>query len=228
MQVVIGEDQALMRDGLTLMLERAGFEVVGVAGDGTDLVRKARAHAPDIVVADIRMPPTQTDEGLRAALTIRDAEPDTAIVVLSQHVQRSYASELLQSGGARGVGYLLKQRIADSQTFCSDLRRIGAGGSILDPEVVATMLSRARRHDPIERLTARQREVLALMAEGRSNAGIAQRLFLTEKGVLKHVAHIYGELGLTPCADDHRRVLAVVRYLDSERHRAQPDHGASA
>jgi DNA-binding NarL/FixJ family response regulator len=229
MRVVIGEDQALMREGLTLVLERAGFEVVGVAGDGEDLVRKAHAHAPDIVIADIRMPPTQTDEGLRAALAVRKAEPETAILVLSQHVQRSYASELLQSGGgARGVGYLLKQRIADSKTFCSDLRRVGGGGSILDPEVVATMLSRARCDDPIERLTARQREVLALMAEGRSNAGIAQRLFLTEKGVLKHVAHIYGELELKPCPDDHRRVLAVVRYLNNEWRREDPYLGGSA
>jgi DNA-binding NarL/FixJ family response regulator len=215
MRVVIGEDQALLREGLVLLLERAGFEVAGVAGDGEDLVRKARAHDPDVVIADIRMPPTQTDEGLRAALAIRREKPRIAILVLSQHVQRQYASELLESGAhGGGVGYLLKQRVADGDTFCADLRRICAGGSVLDPEVVATMVGRARIDDPVDRLTARQRDVLALMAEGRSNAAIAERLFLTEKAVIKHVSHIYEHLGLNPAADDHRRVLAVVSYLN--------------
>jgi DNA-binding NarL/FixJ family response regulator len=214
MRVVIGEDQALMREGMVLLLERGGFEVAGVAADAEDLVRKTRAHNPDVVVADVRMPPTQTDEGLRAALEIRAAKPDIAIVVLSQHVQRQYASELLQSGaGAGGVGYLLKQRVADSDAFCADVRRIAAGASVLDPEVVRAMLGGPPR-DPLARLTERQREVLALMAEGRSNAGIAERLFLTERAVIKHVSHVYEELGIPPCADDHRRVLAVVRYLD--------------
>jgi DNA-binding NarL/FixJ family response regulator len=214
-RVVIGEDQALMREGLVLLLERADIEVAGVAGDGEDLVRKAHAHKPDAVVADIRMPPTQTDEGLHAALAIRDALPKIAILVLSQHVQRQYAAELLESGaGAGGVGYLLKQRIADTDAFCSDLRRICAGASVLDPEVVAAMLGRARRDDPVDRLTARQRDVLALMAEGRSNAGIAERLYLSEKAVIKHVSHIYDKLGLRPAADDHRRVLAVMRYFN--------------
>jgi DNA-binding NarL/FixJ family response regulator len=213
-RVVIGEDQALMREGLVLLLERGGFEVAAVASDADDLVRKARAHNPDVVVADVRMPPTQTDEGLRAALEIRAAKPDIAIVVLSQHVQRRYASELLRSGdGAGGVGYLLKQRVADSDAFCADVRRISAGGSVLDPEVVRAMLDGPPR-DPLARLTGRQREVLALMAEGRSNAGIAERLVLTERAVVKHVSHVYEELGIPPCADDHRRVLAVVRYLD--------------
>jgi DNA-binding NarL/FixJ family response regulator len=213
-RVVIGEDQALMREGLKLLLERADFEVVGVAADGEDLVRKTRAHGPDAVVADIRMPPTQTDEGLRAALEIRESEPQVAILVLSQHVQRQYASELLESGaGAGGVGYLLKQRVADGESFCADLRRICDGASVLDPEVVATMLARARRDDPVDRLTARQREVLVLMAEGRSNAGIAERLCLTRKAVIKHISHIYNELGLRETPDDHRRVLAVMRYL---------------
>jgi DNA-binding NarL/FixJ family response regulator len=216
-RVVIGEDQALMRDGLVLLLERDGFDVVGVAGDGDDLVRKAQAHGPDVVIADIRMPPTQTDEGLRAALTIREARPEIAILVLSQHVQRRYAAELLESGaGAGGVGYLLKQRVADTEAFCSDLRRICEGASVLDREVVAAMLGRARQDDPIDRLTDRQRDVLALMAEGRSNAGIAERLFLTEKAVIKHVSHIYDQLGLRPAADDHRRVVAVTRYLNRE------------
>jgi DNA-binding NarL/FixJ family response regulator len=214
-RVVIGEDQALLREGLVLLLERADFEVVGVAGDGADLVRKARAHDPDVAIADIRMPPTQTDEGLRAALTIREAKPQIAILVLSQHVQRQYASELLESSaGAGGVGYLLKQRVADGESFCSDLRRICAGGTVLDPEVVTAMLGRARADDPVDRLTPRQRDVIALMAEGRSNAAIAERLFLTEKAVIKHVSHIYDELGLKPDVDDHRRVLAVTRYLN--------------
>ena len=215
MRVVIGEDQVLLRDGLVLLLEQAGFDVAGVAADGDGLVRKARAHNPDVVIADIRMPPTQTDEGLRAALEIRGTRPQIAIVVLSHHVQRSYARELLESGsGAGGVGYLLKQRVADTDTFCSDLRRICAGGSVLDPEVTAAMLARAHRDDPLDRLTPRQRDVLELMAQGRSNAAIAQQLFLTEKAVSKHVSHVYDELGLAPAADDHRRVLAVVRYLD--------------
>ena len=214
MRVVIGEDQALMREGLVLLLERDGFEVAGVAADGDDLVRKAGAHHPDVVIADVRMPPTQTDEGLRAALEIRDAEPRIAIVVLSQHVQRRYASELMRSGdGAGGVGYLLKQRVADSEAFCADVRRVAGGASVLDPEVVSAMLGRSER-EPLEQLTERQREVLALMAEGRSNAGIAERLFLTERAVIKHVSHIYDELGIRPAADDHRRVLAVVRYLE--------------
>jgi DNA-binding NarL/FixJ family response regulator len=215
MRVVIGEDQALVREGLALLLEREGFEVVGLASDGEELVREACARDPDVVVADIRMPPTQTDEGLRAALQIRDAKPQISIVVLSQHVQRAYARELLESGsGAGGVGYLLKQRVANSETFCADLRRISSGASVLDPEVVAAMLKRPRRDDPVDRLTPRQRAVLELMAEGRSNAAIAQQLFLTEKAVSKHVSHVYDELGLAPCADDHRRVLAVMRYLD--------------
>jgi DNA-binding NarL/FixJ family response regulator len=214
-RIVIGEDQALMREGLVLLLQRGGFEVVGEAGDALDLVRKADAHRPDVVVADIRMPPTQTDDGLRAALRIRESTPGIAILVLSQHVQRDYAIELLESGvGAGGVGYLLKQRVADADTFYSDVRRICAGASVLDPEVVAAMLTSARADDPIDDLTARQRDVLALMAEGRSNTGIAERLKLTEKAVIKHVSHIYDVLGLRHTSDDHRRVLAVTRYLN--------------
>ncbi len=215
MRVVIGEDQALMREGLVLLLERCGFDVVGVAADGEDLVRKARAHAPDVVVADVRMPPSQTDEGLRAALAIRQSHPDVAIVVLSQHVQRRYAAELLEGGGdGRGVGYLLKQRVADSATFCADLRRVGAGGAVLDPEVVRSMLGRIRR-GPVDELTERQRSVLALMAEGRSNAAIAERMVITEKAVVRHVSHIYAALKIPASTDDHRRVLAVVRHLSA-------------
>jgi DNA-binding NarL/FixJ family response regulator len=209
---VIGEDQALMREGLALVLERAGFEIVALTADADDLVRATGAHEPDLVVADIRMPPNLTDDGLRAALEIRRLAPEIALLVLSQHVQQRYARELVDAGTER-LGYLLKQRIADVETFCSDVRRICDGGLVLDPEVVSAMLERVSRDDPVERLTPRQREVLALMAEGRSNQAIAKRLTLTEKAVVKHVSHVYDELGLLPCEDDHRRVLAVVRYL---------------
>jgi len=211
-RVVIGEDQALMREGLTLLLEQGGDEVVGRAADAEDLVRKAAAHRPDLVLADIRMPPTNTDDGLRAALRIRAELEGVAVLVLSQHVQGSYANELLE-GGADGVGYLLKQRVADVDSFRADLARVAAGGCVLDPEVVATMMSRPRRDDPLGRLTARQQEVLALMAEGRSNVAIAERLTLSTKAVTRHVSHVYDALGLPPAEEDHRRVLAVVRYL---------------
>jgi DNA-binding NarL/FixJ family response regulator len=215
-RVVIAEDQALMREGLVLILRRGGFEVVGVAADGDDLVRKAGAHRPDAVVTDVRMPPTHTDEGLRAALAIRESNPRTAILVLSQHVHRQYARELLESGSdAGGVGYLLKQRVVDGSTFCADLHRVCAGSSVLDPEVVAAMLANPRRSDPINRLTRRQREVLALMAEGCSNTAIAERLVLSEKAIVKHISHIYEALGLKPVPDGHRRVLAVTRYLNA-------------
>lgn len=214
-RIVIGEDQALMREGLALVLEHAGFAVASLAADGEGLVREASEHNPDVVIADIRMPPTYTDEGLRAALAIREANPKISILVLSQHVHRQIAAELLESGnGGGGTGYLLKQRVADAEAFCSDLKRISGGASVVDPEVVASMLGRARRDDPVDHLTARQREVLALMAEGRSNAAIAQRLGLSPKAVTKHVSQIYDELGLPAAADDHRRVLAVMRYLN--------------
>jgi DNA-binding NarL/FixJ family response regulator len=170
-------------------------------------------HRPDLVVADIRMPPNGTDDGLRAALEIRQAFPGVALLVLSQHVQPRYAIELMEAGAER-LGYLLKQRVTDVETFCADVRRICTGGLVLDPEVVAAMLARGRRDDAVARLTPRQREVLALMAEGRSNQAIAKQL--TEKAVVKHVSHVYDELGLLPGPDDHRRVLAVVRYLTSE------------
>jgi DNA-binding NarL/FixJ family response regulator len=211
MRIVIGEDQLLLREGLARLLEEEGHEVVGSAGDGPGLVRKAKAHRPDLVIADVRMPPSQTDEGLRAALEIRDAEPEIGILVLSHHVEVRYAVELL-SENASGVGYLLKQRVADLDRFFAALERIAAGGSVIDPEVVSAMLGRAKR-DPIEELTPRQREVLALMAEGRTNAGIAAELVITEKAVAKHVAAIFEALGLPPTADGHRRVLAVIRYL---------------
>jgi DNA-binding NarL/FixJ family response regulator len=212
-RVVIGEDEALLREGLALVLSRGDFDVVASARDADELVSHTRRLEPDLVVTDIRMPPSFTDEGLRAALELRRSCPAVSIVVLSQYVQRQHATELL-AGPANGVGYLLKQRIADIPTFCADLRRVGAGGTVLDPEVVALMVARAR-HDRngLSRLTDRQLEVLALMAGGRSNASIARSLAISEKAVVQHISHIYDELGLPESADDHRRVLAVVRYL---------------
>ena len=213
MRVVIGEDETLLRQGLTLVLERGGFEVVSAASDADELVREAKHHQPDLVVTDIRMPPRFTDEGLVAALEIRRTLPSIAVVVLSQHVQRRYAVELLTERPA-GVGYLLKQRITDIPTFCGDLERVCAGGTVLDPEVVALMVRRARREDEaVDRLTPRRHEVLTLMAEGRSNAAIARQLTISEKAVVQHASHIYDELGLPPSEDEHRRVLAVLRYL---------------
>lgn len=213
MRVVIGEDEALLREGLTLVLHQGGFEVVAAARDATALLGYVDQLAPDLVITDIRMPPGYTDEGLRAALEIRQAKPQVAIVVLSQYLQRGHAAELLAAPSG-GVGYLLKQRIADTTTFCSDLKRVCAGGVVLDPEVVALMVARAR-HEPngLGRLTDRQLNVLALMAEGRSNASIARTLSISEKAVVQHTSHIYDELGLAAGGADHRRVLAVVRYL---------------
>jgi DNA-binding NarL/FixJ family response regulator len=214
MRVVIGEDQALMLEGLKLLLERDGAEVVGVAADAPELIRKANAHRPDLVVTDIRMPPNQSDDGLQAALRIRADHPEIAVLVLSQHVQRAYATELVEQGTV-GVGYLLKQRVTNFASFSADVRRVAAGECVLDPEVVATMMARPGRDATLESLTPRQLEVLALMAEGRSNGAIAERLTLTTKAVVRHVSHIYDTLGLEPADEDHRRVLAVVRYLSS-------------
>ena len=204
-----------MSEGLVLVMERGGFEVVGRAADGEDLLRKVGAHRPDIVVTDIRMPPSQTDEGIRAAVQIRRDRPDAAIVLLSMHVHSSMLGELLaQDVALGGFGYLLKHRVADGETFCSDLRRVAGGGTVLDSEVVAAVMSKSPAGD-LGKLTPRQREVLGLMAEGLSNAKIAERLVITEKAVGKHTAHIYEALGLSREPDMHRRVLAVVRYLDS-------------
>ena len=214
MRVVIGEDEALLREGLTLVLKQGGFEVVAAAGDADQLVRDAQRLQPELVVTDIRMPPGYTDEGLQAAVEIRRTMPQIAIVALSQHLQHQYASELLADQAA-GVGYLLKQRIADIPTFCADLKRVCDGGTVLDPEVVALMVTRARNEqDGLQRLTGRQLDVLALMAEGRSNASIASTLSISAKAVVWHVSHIYDELGLPASNDDNRRVLAVIRYLD--------------
>ncbi len=212
MRVVIGEDQVLMREGLRLVLEGAGFTIDAAAEDARDLVRRVRGLRPDLVIADIRMPPDHTDDGLRAVLELRAERPELPVIVLSQHVQRRYAVELLKDDD-RGIGYLLKERIADLDTFIADLHRVLDGGTVLDPVVVATMIDRPRPGDPLGGLTARQREVLALIAEGRSNAAIAAQLHITEKAVVRHVSHIYGELDIDQSSEDHRRVLAVVRYL---------------
>ena len=216
MHVVIGEDEALLREGLRHLLENDGIEVLAAVGTAAQLEREVARHRPDLVITDIRMPPTYTDEGLLAALRIRHAHPETAVVVLSQHVQRRYAAELLRQEGA-GFGYLLKQRIADVRTFTADLRRVADGGTALDPEVVSVMMARASRGSGVVRgLTERQLEVLGLMAEGRSNAAIAGILVVSEKAVVQHTSNIYEALGLSVDADDHRRVLAVIRYLESE------------
>ncbi len=212
MRAVIGEDQALMREGLAVALRRAGFEVAAAVGDADGLLRAGQECRPDLVVADIRMPPQHADDGLRAALTIKKASPGTAVLIVSDHLLQRYAEQLLDSGPG-GVGYLLKRRVADVETFCADARRVAAGGTVLDPEVVSVALARARRYDPLARLTSRQHEVLALMAEGRSNTAIAERLSLTGKAVVRHISHIYDALGLEPSPGNHRRVLAVVAYL---------------
>jgi len=212
-RVVVADDSTLLREGVVRLLEEAGIEVVGQAGDAEELMRKVRAHKPDVAVVDVRMPPTHTDEGLRAAREIRAELPDTAVLVLSQYVEVAYARELLAES-AEGLGYLLKDRVADVTVLTDAVRRVGAGGSALDPEVVSQMLGRRRRDDPLEELTPREREVLGLMAEGRSNAAIAAELVVTERAVEKHVTGIFSKLDLPSSGEDHRRVLAVLRFLD--------------
>ena len=194
------------------ILGDAGFEVVGQAGDAEDLIRKVAAHKPDVAIVDVRMPPTNTDDGLRAAQRIRSEQPETGVLVLSQYIEEGYALELL-SENAEGVGYLLKDRVADVERFTDSVKRVGEGGSALDPEVVAQLLGRRRREDPLAELSPREREVLELMAEGRSNHAIAEQMVVTERAVEKHVTSIFGKLKLPPTAEDHRRVLAVLRYL---------------
>ena len=212
MRVLIADDETLLRDGLARLLEDAGLEVVGRCGDADALLRMVDARLPDVAIVDIRMPPTHTDEGLRAAQAIRESHPETGVLVLSQYVEAEYAMALL-SQSAEGVGYLLKDRVSDVDDFVAAVRRVAEGGSALDPEVVSTLLGRRRRDDPLAELTGREREVLGLMAEGRSNAAIAESLVITERAVEKHVTSIFAKLGLSPAAEDHRRVLAVLAYL---------------
>ena len=213
MRVVVADDSTLLREGVVRLLEEAGLEVVGQAADAEDLLRKVRAHKPDVAIVDVRMPPTHTDEGLRAAREIRAQLPEVSVLVLSQYVEVTYARELL-ADSAEGLGYLLKDRVADVEALTEAVRRVGEGGSALDPEVVSQMLGRQRRDDPLAELTPREREVIALMAEGRSNAAIAAELVVTERAVEKHVTGIFSKLELTASGEDHRRVLAVLRFLD--------------
>ena len=213
-RVVIAEDAALFREGLVRLLSDRGHEVCAAVGDGDELLAAAARHRPDVAVVDIRMPPTHTDEGLRAALELRRQLPDTGVLVFSQYVETRYAARLLE-GNAAGVGYLLKDRVADVAEFADALARVAAGGTALDPEVVGQLLGAGRQRHGLAALTPREREVLSLMAEGRSNAGIAGALVITPGVVEKHVAAIFGKLGLPPAEEDNRRVLAVLRYLGS-------------
>jgi len=213
-RVVIAEDSVLLREGITRLLEESGFEVAGQAGDAEELLRKVGAHKPDVAVIDVRMPPTHTDEGLRAARRIRAEHPGTAVLVLSQYVEEAYALDLL-SETTESTGYLLKDRVADVESFIDAVRRVADGGSALDPEVVALLLGRRRREDPLSPLTRREREVLALMAEGRSNSSMAGALVVSERAIEKHVTAIFSKLDLPPAAQDHRRVLAVLAFLRS-------------
>ena len=212
MRVVIAEDSVLLREGLARLLDEAGFEVVDAVPDAEQLLRSVGVYEPDVVVADVRMPPTHNDEGLRAALVIRQRWPRTGVLVVSQYVEERYATELL-AGNTRGVGYLLKDRVADVDEFTEALRRVGGGGTALDPEVVSQLLARGRRR-PLDALTPREQDVLKLMAEGRSNGAIAAQLVVTDGAVEKHVSSIFTKLGLTPAEGDHRRVLAVLSYLE--------------
>ena len=213
-RVVIAEDSQLVRAAVVRLLAEAGIDVVAEAGDGDDLVRKVRAHRPDVAIVDIRMPPDNSDDGLRAAAVIRAELPGTGVLILSQYVEEHYAVDLL-SAGSEGVGYLLKDRVADVGDFTAALRRVAEGGSALDPLVVAELVGRDRRDDLVECLSPREREVLELMAEGRTNQAIAQRLFISQRAVEKHVTSIFTKLRLPAAAEDHRRVLAVLRFLHS-------------
>ena len=212
MRVVLADDAVLLREGTARLLEDSGFEIVGQAGDAEELMLKVRSYSPDVVITDIRMPPTHTDEGLRAAQEIREHHPETSVLVLSQYVEADYALELL-SGSAEGVGYLLKDRVSDVEEFAAAVRRVGEGGSALDAAIVSRLVGRQRRDNPIDTLTPREREVLSLMAEGLSNAAIAARLFVTERAVEKHVTSIFSKLRLGADAESHRRVLAVLAFL---------------
>ena len=211
MRVVLAEDSMLLREGLVRLLDEAGATVVAAVGDGLDLVEAVTEHRPDVAVVDVRMPPTFTDEGLRAALQIRRLDPAPAVLVLSQYVEESYASELLSAGG--GVGYLLKDRVSRLSDLSDALERVVGGGTVLDPEVVSALFAQRRRQDPLATLSPREREVLGLMAEGRSNTAIGRRLVVSQGAVEKHISSIFTKLGLPPSGDDHRRVMAVLTWL---------------
>jgi DNA-binding NarL/FixJ family response regulator len=214
MNVVLADDSVLLREGIARLLEDAGFEVLAQSGTAEDLLRHVAMHKPQVAIVDIRMPPTQTDEGLRAAREIRERFPNTGVVVLSQYMESGYAMELL-ADSAEGVGYLLKDRVSDVDEFAAAVRRVGEGGSALDPTVVSELVGRRRQHDPLEELTPREREVLELMAEGKSNQAIAEKLVVTLRAVEKHVTSIFSKLNLPASEQDHRRVLAVLTFLRS-------------
>ncbi|HLM51171.1 MAG TPA: response regulator transcription factor [Solirubrobacteraceae bacterium] len=212
MRVVIADDAVLLREGAARLLQDAGFDVVAQAGDADDLLRKVRAHRPDVAIIDVRMPPGNADDGLRAALTIRAERPETGVLLLSQYVEDRYLTELL-AGGAAGVGYLLKDRVAEVDRLTEAVRRVGEQGSVLDPDVVAQMLGRRRDDAPMDSLTPREKEVLAQMAEGRTNRAVAEQLAVSERAVERHVTSIFSKLDLPATEQDHRRVLAVLAYL---------------
>ena len=214
MRIVIADDSVLFREGIAQLLQHAGFEVAGQSGTADDLLLKVRSYTPDVAIVDIRMPPSHTDEGMRAAREIRARHPEVGVLVLSQYVEAPYMMELLQ-GDIDGVGYLLKDRIRDVNEFADAVRRVGEGGSAFDPAVVSRLVGRRRGEDPLDSLTPREREVLELMAQGRSNQAIAEMLVVTAGAVEKHVRSIFGKLGLPVSAEDHRRVLAVLTYLNS-------------
>jgi DNA-binding NarL/FixJ family response regulator len=216
LRVVVGEDDVLLRAGICRLLEDAGIEVVAQTGDADDLLRKALAHRPDVTLTDVQMPPRNQDDGLRAALELRRQRPESHIVVLSQHADQQYALDLVGDEPA-GVGYLLKERVGDVETFIDAVKRVAQGGTALDPEVVALMLGRRRADDPLESLTPRERDVLAAMAEGKSNRGIAAELLISEAAVEKHTTSIFSKLKLDPSPNEHRRVLAALRYLSAKR-----------
>jgi DNA-binding NarL/FixJ family response regulator len=213
-RVVIGEDDVLLREGIARLLAEAGFDVVSQAGDAEAFLRKALAHKPDVAVVDIQMPPGGGDDGLRAALELRRRIPSTGVLVLSQYYEEQYALDLIGES-AEGVGYLLKDRVSDIEDFAAAVHRVGEGGSALDPAIVSQLVGRRRRRDPLDDLTPREREVLELMAEGRSNQAIGERMFITLRAVEKHVTSIFSKLGLPATAEDHRRVLAVLAFLRS-------------
>ena len=211
-RVVIGEDEVILREGMARLMTEAGFDVVAQAGDAEDLLRKGLAHRPDLVVADINMPPGHGDDGLRAALELRQRRPETGILILSQYFEERYAVDLIAQG-AEGVGYLLKERVGKVDSFIEAAARVADGGCALDPQLVTRMLGRRRRTTPLDRLSARELEVLAAMAEGKSNRGIAKALVISQPVVEKHITNIFAKLGLDPAGDEHRRVLAVLTYL---------------